>query len=98
LKLKNYDIDWLYPNYNFIQYEGIPTNKFIKQNLTGYCMDYPLSKTWNNTRDIEQCLNSFFEDGKNDYEYQLSEEGFSERCDWAEIYFDEKGNSISNFV
>ena len=59
VKLKNYEIDYYYPRNSWVRYEGTPSGKFIKENLTGFWCDYPLTKTWNKTKNIDQCINNF---------------------------------------
>lgn len=90
----NYQIDWYCPNNSWVRYEGKTNGKFIKKYFTGYCLDYPLSSTWNKTKDVEKSLWAFFLETQKDYEHQLSEEYFSEYCEANEIYFDEKGNQF----
>lgn len=94
VKLKNYEIEWLCPNNSWVRYEGTPSGKFIKENLRGFWFDYPLTKTWNKTKNIEESLWAFFLEIQKDCEYQFSEEGFIEHCEANEIYFDEKGNQF----
>jgi hypothetical protein len=91
----NYNIDWLEPNRSRVQYYGKPTTKFIKEELTGYCADIALSKTFNKTKSIEDAVFAFFKDCADDYEYQLSEDGFIEYCERNEITFDEYGNQLN---
>ena len=87
----NYNIDWLEPNRSRVQYYGKPTTKFIKEELTGYCADIALSKTFNKTKSIEDAVFAFFKDCADDYEYQLSEEGFVEYALANDLWFDENG-------
>jgi hypothetical protein len=94
LTIKDYSIDWLSPDYSQIEWDGKHNGRFIKENFTGYSSDYTLSKSWNKNRDIRDAVWEFLIDCKNDYEYQLSEEGYKELCDANEYYFDENGNLI----
>ena len=94
VRLQNYSIDWYCPNNSWIKYEGKPEGRFIKHNLTGVYFDYPLTITWNKTRDIEQSISALLVECANEYENQLSEETFIEYCEENEIYFDEKGNQF----
>jgi hypothetical protein len=87
----NYNIDWLEPNRSRVQYYGKPTTKFIKEELTGYSADIALSKTFNKTKSIEDAVFAFFKDCADDYEYQLSEEGFVEYALANDLWFDENG-------
>jgi hypothetical protein len=92
VKLTDYSIDWSNPNQSFIKYEGTPNGQFIKHDLTGVCFDYPLSTTWNKTKDIDQSVWALLCECKSDYEYFLSEQAYTEHCEANEIYFDEQGN------
>jgi hypothetical protein len=92
--MTNYDIDWLCPSRSKVRYDGNPHGKFIKEDLTGAFSDYSLTTTWNKTRSIEDAVNEFLSEICNDYEYQLSEDGFIEYCDGNEIIFDENGNQL----
>jgi hypothetical protein len=92
--MTNYDIDWLCPSRSKVRYDGNPHGQFIKEDLTGAFSDYSLTTTWNKTRSIEVAINEFLSEICNDYEYQLSEDGFIEYCDGNEIIFDENGNQL----
>ena len=92
--MTNYDIDWLSPSRSKVLYEGNPNGQFIKEDLTGAFSDYSLTTTWNKTRSIEDAVNEFLSEICNDYEYQLSEDGFIEYCNGNEIIFDENGNKL----
>lgn len=94
VKMTRYDIDWLYPSRSKVLYEGNPHGKFIKTNLTGEFTDETLVYHWNKTRSIEQAVKCFLVVTQDDYEYQLSEEGFIEYCEGNEIFFDENGNQL----
>jgi hypothetical protein len=91
VNLISYDIDWLNPWRSHVHYEGKPHGQFIKEDLTGFCMDYPLTNTWNKTKSISACIDAFLKDCANDYEYQLSEDGYNEHCNGNEIKFYEDG-------
>ena len=92
--MTKYDIDWLCPSRSKVRYDGNPHGQFIKEDLTGAFSDYSLTTTWNKTRSIECAVNEFLSEICNDYEYQLSEDGFIEYCDGNEIIFDENGNQL----
>jgi hypothetical protein len=94
VKITNFCIDWSNPNQSFVKYEGTPTGKFIPSDLTGVCFDYPLTSTWNKTRDVESSILALLNDCKGHYEHILSEEYFIEHCDANDIYFDQQGNRI----
>lgn len=91
VNMTDYDIDWLNPGRSRVYYEGTPHGQFIKEDLTGFCMDYPLTNTWNKTKSIGACIDAFLKDCANDYEYQLSEDGYNEHCNGNEIKFYEDG-------
>lgn len=90
----NYDIDWLAPNRSKVYYNGTPHSKFIKEELTGVFSDYSLTKTWNKTKSIELSVSQFLKECADDYEHQLSEEGYAELCELNDYWFDENGNLI----
>jgi hypothetical protein len=94
LTIKDYSIDWLNPSHSEIEWDGKHNGRFIKKYFTGYGYDYTLSKSWNKNRDIGDAVWEFLIDCKDDYEYELSEEGYKELCDANEYYFDENGNLI----
>jgi len=92
--MTNYQLDWLCPSRSNVRYEGAPHGQFIKESLTGVFSDYALTTTWNKTRSIEDAVEAFLYDICNDYEHQLSEEGFIEYCEGNEMTFDEDGNQL----
>lgn len=92
--MTDYQLDWLCPSRSNVRYEGTPHGQFIKESLTGVFSDYALTTTWNKTRSIEDAVEAFLSDICNDYEYQLSEEGFIEYCEGNEMTFDENGNQL----
>ena len=94
LTIKDYSIDWLSPTNYSIEWDGKHNGRFIKEDFTGYSSDYTLSKSWNKNRDIRDAVWEFLIDCRDDYECQLSEEGYKELCDANEYYFDENGNLI----
>ena len=92
--MTDYQLDWLCPSRSNVRYEGTPHGQFIKESLTGVFSDYALTTTWNKTKSIELAVRAFLEDICNDYEHQLSEEGFIEYCEGNEVNFDEDGNQL----
>ena len=94
VEMTDYQLDWLCPSRSNVRYEGTPHGQFIKESLTGVFSDYALTTTWNKTKSIELAVRAFLEDICNDYEHQLSEEGFIEYCEGNEVNFDEDGNQL----
>ena len=94
VEMTDYQLDWLCPSRSNVRYEGTPHGQFIKESLTGVFSDYALTTTWNKTKSIELAVRAFLEDICNDYEHQLSEEGFIESCEGNEVNFDEDGNQL----
>ena len=92
--ITDYSIDAGCSAGSYILWEGTPHSRFIPQDLTGYCMDYSLTKTWNNTRDIDECFEELLSDIQKDYEYQWEDEYVIEMCEENEYEFDEQGNLI----
>ena len=87
----NYDIDWLAPKRSKVYYEGEPTADSVDESKFGYFAGITLAETFNKTKSIEQAVQAFFKDCADDYEYQLSEEGFAEHCDANDFLFYENG-------
>lgn len=87
----NYDIDWLAPHRSKVYYEGEPTTDSVDESKFGYFAGITLAETFNKTKSIEQAVQAFFKDCADDYEYQLSEEGFAEHCDANDFLFYENG-------
>jgi len=94
VELWDYQIDWLCPSQSKVRYDGTPHGKFIKEDLTGVFSDYPLTKNWNYSKNIEYAVDCFLAEICNDYEYQLSEENYAEICESNDYWFDENGNLI----
>jgi hypothetical protein len=94
VELTDYQIDWLNPRISKVRYDGTPHGKFIKEDLTGVFSDYPLTKNWNYSKNIEYAVDCFLAEICNDYEYQLSEENYAEICESNDYWFDENGNLI----
>ena len=93
-KLINYSIDWLFSKYCHVKYTGEPIDADIKEYFTGYCMDYPLSKNWNESRDIDKCVKAFFNECNEDYEYSNSDEYIIGLIEDNEYEFTEDGELI----
>ena len=92
--ITNYSIDAGCSAHSYIRWQGTPHSKFIPQSLTGYCMDYSLTKTWNKTRDVDECFEELLSDIQKDYEYQFEDEYVIEMCEANGYEFDEQGNLI----
>jgi hypothetical protein len=91
VEMTDYQLEWLCPSRSNVRYEGTPHGESIKEELTGAFSDYPLTITWNKTKSIELAVEAFLYDICNDYEHQLSEDGFTDYCFANEIFFDEDG-------
>ena len=94
VELWDYQIDWLCPSQSKVRYDGTPHGRFIKEDLTGVFSDYPLTKNWNYSKNIEYAVDCFLAEICKDYEYQLSEENYAEMCENCDLWFDEDGNQI----
>ena len=94
ITITDYSIDAECCAHSFIHWEGTPHSRFIPQDLTGYVMDYSLTKTWNNTRDVEECFEELLSDIQKDYDGQWEDEYVIEMCEANEYEFDEQGNLI----
>lgn len=93
----NYSIDWENPSRSYVKVydaESIDTEFTFDSDdysLTGYCMDYPLIKTWNETRDVHQAIEAWLMDCAKDYEYQISDGGIAEFIQMNGYDFTEDG-------
>lgn len=94
ITIENYTIYWWYPSKSYIGWIGTPSTKYIKEDLTGYCMDYPLTKTFNKTKDVDEAINAWLEDCCNDFDHQQTDEYMIEHCEANGYEFDEQGNLI----
>lgn len=94
ITITDYSIDAGCSGHSHIRWEGTPHSRFIKEELTGYCMDYSLTKTWNKTRDIDECFRKLVSDIQKDYEYQWEDEYVIEMCEANGYEFDEQGDLI----
>jgi hypothetical protein len=94
ITITDYSIDAGSSARSYIRWNGTPHSRFIPQDLTGYSMDFSLTKTWNNTRDVDECFEELLSDIQTDYEYQFEDEWVIEMCEANEYEFDEKGNLI----
>jgi hypothetical protein len=94
VEMTDYQLDWLCPSRSKVRYEGNPHGRFISKNLTGEFTDEVIVSAWNKSRSIEYAVSCFLSVMQNDYEDQLSEEGFVEWADRIDLWFDEDGNQI----
>lgn len=94
ITITNYSIDAGCSSHSYIRWRGTPHSRFIPQDLTGYYMDYSLTKTWNKTRDVDECFEELLSDIEKDYEYQFEDEYVIEMCEANGYEFDEQGNLI----
>ena len=57
-------------------------------------MDHTLTKTWNNTRDVDECFEKLLSYIQKDYKSQWDDEYVIEMCETNKYEFDEQGNLI----
>jgi hypothetical protein len=97
IKITNYSIDWdNYANSN-IDWEWIVDehkNDLSVEELTGYCMDYPLIETWNKTKDVDDAINIWLYDCHKDYISQFSDEYMIDHCEANKYEFTKEGTLI----
>lgn len=91
IKIVNYGIDWLFPSQSYVRWEGTPCTRYIKEDLTGYCADFSLTRTFNKTKDVDLAIDSWLAECAKDYDYQLSAECFAEHAEANEYLFTEDG-------
>lgn len=96
-RMTDYSIDWENPNNSYVKVDSSSVDFDFEfesddYSLTGYCMDYPLVKTWNETKDIQDSIYAWLIDCANDYEYQISDEGIVDFIDCNNYEFTEEGN------
>lgn len=95
--ITDYSIDWQYPSRSYVKVDSSNVNFDFEfesddYSLTGYFTDYPLVKTWNKTKDIDDSIYAWLIDCSKDYEYQISDEGIAEFIECNEYEFTEQGN------
>ena len=94
ITIDNYRIDWWSASHSTVHWRGTPSTKYIKEDLTGYCMDYPLTKTFNKTKDVDEAIYAWLRECCNDFEHQQTDEYMIEHCEANRYEFDEQGNLI----
>mgnify|MGYP003129144321 CR=1 FL=1 len=94
ITITGYGIDAGCSSRSYIRWRGTPHSRFIKEDLTGYFMDHTLTKTWNNTRDVDECFEKLLSYIQKDYKSQWDDEYIIEMCETNKYEFDEQGNLI----
>tara|TARA_R100001369_G_C3276009_1_gene161021 strand:+ start:354 stop:788 length:435 start_codon:yes stop_codon:yes gene_type:complete len=96
IKIFDYSIDWANANRSYVKWEKTHYyhTMFIKEDLYGSWMDYPLTKTWNKTKDVEECISEFLSEIEKDYWNQFKEEYVTDMCDANDYEFTEQGELI----
>lgn len=94
IHITDYSIDWGCSGRSYIKYSGNHNGRFIKKDLTGYCMDYPLINEWNKTRDIDSAISSWLNDCEQDYLYQSSDEYVIDYIHSNQYEFTEDGEIV----
>ena len=96
IKIFDYSIDWANANRSYVKWEKTHYyhTMFIKEDLYGTWMDYPLTKTWNKTKDVEECILEFLSEIEKDYWNQFEEEYVTDMCDANDYEFTEQGELI----
>lgn len=97
IKIIDYGICWLNDTNNFVDWEWIfveHKNTIDKDDLTGYIMDYPLIKTWNRTKDVDDAICSWLYNCHQDYIFQFTDEYMIEHCEANEYEFTKEGTLI----
>ena len=97
VKIIDYRIDWSCSAISHVKWEWYVDehkNDLSVEELTGYCMDYPLIDEWNKTKDVDDAIGSWLYNCESDYEYQQSDEYMSEHCEANEYEFTKEGTLI----
>lgn len=97
IKIIDYRIDWSCAAISYVKWEWIideHKNDLSVEELTGYCMDYPLIDEWNKTKDVDGAIDAWVNDCQKDYEYQQSDEYIIEHCEANEYEFTKEGKLI----
>ena len=92
----DYSIDYGCSARSYIKWEKNYNyhTRFIKHYLTGYCMDYELTNTWNKQKDVNECIEEWLSSIQKDYEHQQTDEYLIDLCNANEYQFNEKGELI----
>ena len=97
VKITDYSIDWCSYGCTNIEWDWIDkihTNDITVDDLTGYCMDFPLVEVWNDTKDVARAIGAWVNDCQKDYEYQQTDEYMIEHCEANEYEFTKEGKLI----
>ncbi len=97
IKITDYSMDWCSYGYTNIEWEWIDkkhTNDITVQELTGYCMDFPLIEEWNDTKEVARAIGAWVNDCQKDYECQQTDEYMIEHCEVNEYEFTKEGKLI----
>tara|TARA_R110001592_G_scaffold128365_1_gene340429 strand:- start:17 stop:493 length:477 start_codon:yes stop_codon:yes gene_type:complete len=95
IKIIDYSIDWANANRSYVKWEKTYYyhTMFIKEDLYGW-LDYPLTKTWNKTKDVEECISEFLSEIEKDYWSQFEDEYVTDMCDANDYEFTVQGELI----
>ena len=96
IKIIDYSIDWANANRSYVKWEKTYYyhTMFIKEDLYGTWLDYPLTKTWNKTKSVRQCISEFLSEIEKDYWNQFEEEYILDMCEANDYEFTEQGELI----
>ena len=96
IKIFDYSIDWANANRSYVKWEKTHYHHtmFIKEDLYGSWLDYPLTKTWNKTKDVEECISEFLSEIEKDYWSQFEDEYVTDMCDANDYEFTVQGELI----
>ena len=97
IEITDYSIDWSCPAISYVKWEWYSDehkNDLSVEELTGYCMDYPLIEEWNKTKDIDDSIDAWLYNCQRDYEYQQTDEYMIEHCESNEYEFTKEGKLI----
>lgn len=97
IKIIDYTIDWSCSAISYVKWEwrlDEHKNDLSVEELTGYCMDFPLIDEWNKTKDVDGAIDAWVNDCQKDYEYQQSDEYMIEHCEANEYEFTKEGKLI----
>lgn len=92
--IRDYSIDWGCAGRSSVRWQGTPTTRFIKEDLTGYCMDYELTRTFNKTHDVDEAIEEWLSACCKDYEHQFTDEYAADYFESNGYEFDENGNML----
>ena len=100
LEITDYEIDWGNLSRCTIKYNDkyvdFNYNFDLNKSLTGYCMDDTLMEYWNETKDVDECINALLEACNSDFEYQGTEDYASDFFEANNYEFTEDGKVFNN--